>query len=65
MKARDAAILARLAIAPASLAQLIHVLPEEPDQGAADREAACRSAVIRLGVKKQIRSVEGGGWALA
>lgn len=65
MKARDAAIVKRLAIAPASLQQLLHVMPEEPGFTDVDREVACRSAVMRLTVKKQIRAVDGGGWALA
>lgn len=63
MKARDAAILRRLAIAPANLGQLVTVMPTEPGFSDEDREAACRSAVIRLNARKQIRSVD-LGWAL-
>lgn len=64
MKARDAAVLARLRIGPASLEQLVTVLPVEPDHDENDRLAACSSALIRLRVKKLITNVE-GWWAAA
>lgn len=65
MKARDAAILERLRIAPGTLEQLATVLPTEDGQSEADRQVACRSALIRLRVKGQIRAVMEGGWAIA
>lgn len=64
VKARDAAILGRLRISPATEAALVTVLPEEPGQTMGDRQAACRSALIRLRVKGLARSVE-DGWAIA
>lgn len=64
VKARDAAILARLRIAPASLAALVAVLPDEPGFLEVDRIVACQSALIRLRVKSLIRAV-GEGWAIA
>jgi len=64
VKARDAAILARLRIAPASLPALVAVMPDEPGLSDDDRRVACQSALIRLHVKKLIRSVE-DGWAIA
>jgi hypothetical protein len=64
VKARDAAILSRLRIAPATEAALITVLPDEPGLSDADREVACRSALIRLRLKGHVRSVA-EGWAVA
>lgn len=64
MKARDAALLDRLRIGPATLEQLVTVMPTEDGHGEADRQAACRSALIRLGVKKQIKAM-GGNWVAA
>lgn len=64
VKARDAAILERLRIGPATTAALITVMPDEPGFSPEDREAACHSALIRLRVKKRIRSVV-DGWATA
>lgn len=65
VKARDAAILARLRIGPATLEQLVTVMPIEDGHVDSDRRAACSSALIRLRVKKHIRAVDGGAWAAA
>lgn len=64
VKARDAAILARLHIGPATLEQLVTVLPAEPGESETDRQVACSSALIRLRVKKQITAAA-GNWAIA
>jgi hypothetical protein len=62
VKARDAAILERLRIGPATLEQLVTVMPSEDGHDENDRRAACSSALIRLRVKRQITNVD-GGWA--
>lgn len=64
VKARDTALLERLRIGPATLEQLVTVMPIEPGHTENDRRAACSSALIRLRVKKQIAAVE-GGWVAA
>lgn len=60
VKARDAALVARLRIGPASLEQLVTAMPTEDGQGDEDRRVGCSSALVRLRVKKLIRPVEGG-----
>lgn len=62
MKARDAAIVGALKIRPWLQEGLLAVLPDEPGQVPAQREAALHSALIRLRVKKQIEQLTDGQW---
>jgi hypothetical protein len=64
VKARDTALLDRLRIGPATLEQLVTVMPAEDGHSDEDRRAACSSALIRLRVKKQITAM-GSNWAVA
>jgi hypothetical protein len=57
--ARDRAILDRLKTGPASFEQLVAALPGEFDHEQA-REKACRSAVLRMKLKGQLKIVPEG-----
>lgn len=64
VKARDAAILARLKQGTATLEQLVDVIPAEHGQSPNDRIDECTRTVRRLGFKKVVKSTV-QGWALA
>jgi hypothetical protein len=63
IQARDRAILERLRVGPATLDQLVEVMPIEAGQTMDIRIDECARAVRRLGFKKVVRATV-NGWAL-
>lgn len=58
-QARDRAILDRLKLGPASFEQLVALLPGDFESAWA-REKACRSSILRMKTKGQLRIVPEG-----
>lgn len=64
MKARDAAVLGRLRQGPASVEQLVDVMPIEDGQTRGERIDECARVVRRFQIKKVVVS-DAQGYALA
>lgn len=62
--ARDQAVLARIRTSPATVAELLRALPEEPGQTAVDRQRALTTSLSRLRLMKRAIVSDGTLWKL-
>lgn len=64
VKARDAAIKAKLKSGPTRFERLRDAMPHVPGMTDAQIDKACRDALTRMRLKKEVRSETSGDWEM-